>query len=87
MFCPYCRKKNEDNRAFCAFCGKAMPQGGASQPQTSSVMQEPPNAQRESNQKSKISFNAVKAIFTVVLIVVLAVIILQFYYPTILPWN
>jgi uncharacterized membrane protein YvbJ len=87
MFCPFCHKQNDDDRAFCAFCGKALPQEDTTQPRTSSPVPESPNPQKASNPKPKISFNAVKAIFTVAFIVVLAIVILQFYYPHVLPWN
>jgi uncharacterized membrane protein YvbJ len=82
MFCPSCGRENPDNVAFCMFCGKAMTPAA-----TPKDTQTNPTPKRATAPKTKISFTTVKALVTVLLIVSLALVILQLYYPTVLPWN
>jgi hypothetical protein len=46
-----------------------------------------PNPKMSTAPKSRISFRALKAVVTVLLIVGLIIIILQIYYPGVFPWN
>jgi uncharacterized membrane protein YvbJ len=79
MFCPHCGKQNLDNLVFCAFCGKEMTQTSSAQP--------PVKAEKASAPKARLSFTAIKAIVTILLLGGLILAILQIYYPSILPWN
>ena len=85
MFCPFCGRQNKDNAVFCWFCNKALPQknSAASLNQTVSQLNSFPNKKP----KNGVSFNAIKALVTGVLIVGLVIVVLQFYYPSVLPWN
>ena len=87
MFCPSCGKQNRENVVFCAFCGKALPQNSSPQPLYGPAFQENPSPQKASGPKVKVSFTAVKAIITTVMLVGLVLVVLQMYYPAILPWN
>jgi uncharacterized membrane protein YvbJ len=80
MFCPSCGRENPENVAFCLFCGKAMTPAATPKPERKDTRTNP-------TPKAKISFTAVKALVTVLLIVGLALVILQLYYPAVLPWN
>jgi uncharacterized membrane protein YvbJ len=85
MFCPYCHRENKEGAVFCKYCGKALPKQSPNQPvlQQSVENQSP----KTSKPKFKLSFNAVRAIITVVAIIVLVLIVLQIYNPGLLPWN
>jgi uncharacterized membrane protein YvbJ len=85
MFCPFCGRQNKDNAAFCVFCNRALPQKNSAAPINQTFSQVNDASQKE--QKSKISFNSLKAIVTGVLIVGMVILIIQLYYPSVLPWN
>jgi hypothetical protein len=55
-----------------------------SSPQSAPVANPSPNA---SAPKVRLSFTAVKAIVTFVLIVALVLVVVQMYYPSVFPWN
>jgi len=76
MFCPYCGRQNEKEVVFCAFCGKVLPQKGL-----------PPTAAQYATPKAGVSFTKIKAAVTVLLIVGLALVVVQIYYPGVFPWN
>ncbi len=93
MFCNYCGKQNKDDAVFCKFCGKALPQKS---PTVSTVQPAPvqtassagsPTPQKMKPARKGLSFNAVKGIITAVIIIVLVLVVLQLYYPNLLPWN
>ena len=86
MFCNYCGKQNKDGALFCEFCGKAMPQKN-SQPEIQTVSQANQSPKKEKSPKNRISFTAIKAIITGFVILVLVIVVLQIYYPGLLPWN
>jgi uncharacterized membrane protein YvbJ len=86
MFCNSCGKQNKDGTVFCAFCGKAMSQNNSTTPQIQ-IVSPKQNSVKEKSSKSRLSFNAIKAIVTAVIIVVLVLIVLVIYYPSVLPWN
>ena len=76
MFCPYCGRQNEEEVVFCAFCGKALSQKGLSSA-----------AAQHGAPKAGVSFTKIKAAVTVLLIVGLALVVVQIYYPGVFPWN
>jgi uncharacterized membrane protein YvbJ len=86
MFCPSCGKQNKDNEVFCAFCGKVLSQKSTLKPSVQPALKANPR-QKDSVPKARISFTAVKAIVTGLLIIGLIMIVLQIYYPAVLPWN
>ena len=75
MFCPYCGRQNEEEVVVCAFCGKVLPQKGLLA------------AAQYAAPKAGVSFTKIKAAVTVLLIVGLALVMLQIYYPGVFPWN
>jgi hypothetical protein len=80
MFCPNCGRENKENASFCAYCKKALP---SKKPQlTTQTLVKP-----KKGSKIKISNNAIRAVITGILIIALIIIVLQFYYPGVLPWN
>ncbi len=89
MFCPSCGKQNREDVSFCAFCGVVLPKDNP--PATSTPISQPHASFQQTPvpkpAKARLSFNAVKAIVTGILIVGLIVAILQVYYPAVLPWN
>lgn len=87
MFCNFCGKQNKDGVLFCEFCGKAMPQKSSSMPEAQRGPQANQNPVKANSPKSRISFTAIKAIITGVVIVGLVLVVLQIYYPGVLPWN
>ncbi len=92
MFCPNCGKNNKDNVAFCAFCGKALPEKNVA----SAVVAPPPEvrpfvqtnsfAQERATDKTGVSRKAKTAV-TVALIAALVIGVLLIYYPNVFPWN
>jgi uncharacterized membrane protein YvbJ len=80
MFCPNCGRENKDNALFCAYCKKALP---SKKPQLTTQT----NVKPQKGSKIRISNNAIRAVITGILIIVLIIIVLQFYYPGVLPWN
>ena len=87
MFCPSCGRQNQDNAPFCAYCGNALPQQKDVQNVTKSKSKQSSIRQKGSSSKIKISFTAIKAIVTVLLLIGVTLVILQLYYPGFLPWN
>ena len=83
MFCPHCGKQNQDNVVFCAYCGKTMSQKDSSPPAIRAI----PGPKKASAPKVRISFTAIKAIVTGILIIGLIVAVLLIYYPGAFPWN
>jgi uncharacterized membrane protein YvbJ len=84
MFCPSCGKQNPNNVLFCTSCGKAMSlKNPAPPPAPQLVRQAAPSPKKISGPKMRVSFTAVKAVITVVLIAGLVVSILWIYYPSI----
>jgi uncharacterized membrane protein YvbJ len=87
MFCNYCGKQNKDDALFCEFCGKAMSQKNSPLPETQNVSQANQSPKKEKSPKNRISFTAIKAIVTGIVILALVIIVFQIYYPGWLPWN
>ncbi len=90
MFCPFCRKQIKDNLAFCSYCKKALPKRNvqpAGQPAIQPVNAINPNPQNASSPRGRISWAAQKAIVTIIALIILTLLVLQFYYPSFLPWN
>ena len=87
MFCNFCGRQNKDDVLFCEFCGKGMPQKNSPMPDTQRGPQANQRPQKALKPKSRISFTAIKAIITVVVIVGLVLVALQIYYPGVFPWN
>jgi uncharacterized membrane protein YvbJ len=81
MFCPSCGKQNQDDILFCSFCGKALPKKNSLPLVIQSNNQANPSPKKASAPKIRISFTAVKAIITGLLIVGLIVVLLLIYYP------
>jgi hypothetical protein len=90
MFCPFCHRQIKDNLTFCPYCKKALPQRIV-QPIEQHVVQPVntvnPTPESASLPKRRISWAAQKAIVTGIVIIVLVIVVLQFYYPSFLPWN
>jgi uncharacterized membrane protein YvbJ len=83
MFCPSCGKLNKDAAAFCEYCGKALPQKAtAPQIEVQPVAQANPNPNEYDSPKPRLSFNAKKGIATGLLIVVVVLVVLAIYYPS-----
>jgi uncharacterized membrane protein YvbJ len=89
MFCPSCGKQNKENVVFCASCGKALPQKSKPLPEAKPFVQANPSPSPKPTtpKKTRISFTAIKAVITGLLIVGLVLVLLQLYYPGIFPWN
>jgi uncharacterized membrane protein YvbJ len=89
MFCPYCHRQNKEGAVFCEYCGKALPKQSSMESVNQQVLQQSANNQsaKTSKPKFRLSFNAVRAIITVVAIIVLVLIVLQIYNPGLLPWS
>ncbi len=87
MFCNYCGRQNKDDVLFCEFCGKALSQKGSmitGRPLVTQANQDPYEVH---SPKMRMSFTAMKALITGVLITGLVIVLLQIYYPSLLPWN
>jgi uncharacterized membrane protein YvbJ len=87
MFCNFCGKQNRDDTLFCEFCGKAFPKKSLPLSRIQFVPQENQRLQKSYSPKSRISFTAIKALITLLMIVGLIIILFQIYYPGLLPWN
>ena len=89
MFCPYCHRQNKDGAVFCNYCGKALPKQSSMESINQPVLQQSSDnqSQKTSKPKFRLSFNAVRAIITVVAIIILVLVVLQIYNPGLLPWN
>ena len=87
MFCNSCGKQNKDNALFCDFCGKALPQKSSPMPGIQLVSQANQPPKKEQSPKIRISFTAIKAVITGIVIIGLVIVVLQIYYPSLLPWN
>lgn len=90
MFCPFCHRQIKDNLIFCTYCKKALPQRNVQpleQPAIQTTNMVNPTPQSDSSPKRRISWVAQKAIVTGIAIIVLVLVVLQFYYPSFLPWN
>ena len=87
MFCPSCGRQNPDNVAFCTFCGKALPQKSSPPTVIEPVKTATQSPQKNSAPKARLSFTAVKAVITGLLVVGLILIVIQLYYPGVFPWN
>ena len=87
MFCNFCGRQNKDDVLFCEFCGKALPQKSSQLPGIQLLTQTNQNPQKVHAPKNRISFTAIKALITAVVIVGLVIVVLQIYYPGLLPWN
>jgi uncharacterized membrane protein YvbJ len=87
MFCPSCGKQNKDDVVFCAFCGKAMPPKKSLSPEIHPQMTSSSEGKTVRTQKPRLSFGAIKAIVTVIMVTVLVIVVLLIYYPTVFPWN
>jgi uncharacterized membrane protein YvbJ len=89
MFCPFCGRQNKDNAVFCDYCGKALPQKVASpsidaKPVPSAPIPAiTPTPNEYEMPKPRLSYNAKRGIITGLLIVVLVVVVLAIYYPSI----
>jgi hypothetical protein len=84
MFCPSCGRQNKDTAIFCEYCGKAMPQKtSAPQIAVQPVAQPNPNPNEQDSPKPRLSFNAKRGIVTGLLIVVVVLVVLAIYYPSI----
>ncbi len=86
MFCPFCRRQIKDSSVFCPYCHKALPQKGSS-PVTQTIEQIKTTPQSTRAPKKGVSMNVQKAIVTGIAIIVLTLLVIQFYYPGVLPWN
>ncbi len=87
MFCNFCGRQNKDDVLFCEFCGKAMSQKNSPMPEIQRGHEANQNSVREHSPKLRISFTALKAIITGIVIILLVFVVLQIYYPGALPWN
>jgi uncharacterized membrane protein YvbJ len=87
MFCNFCGKQNRDDTLFCEFCGKAFPKKSLPLSKSQFVPQENQQLQKSHSPKNRISFTAIKALITLLMIVGLIIILFQIYYPGLLPWN
>ncbi len=84
MFCPSCGRLNKDGAAFCEYCGKALPQKTtAPQIEVKPMARINPNPNVNDSQKPRLSFNAKRGIVTGLLIVVVVLVVLAIYYPSI----
>jgi uncharacterized membrane protein YvbJ len=83
MFCPFCKKQNKNDEAFCAFCGKALPQKSSAPQVIQPVAKTNPIPQKLSAPKARLSYNAKRGIVTGLLIAVVVLVILVIYYPNI----
>jgi uncharacterized membrane protein YvbJ len=87
MFCPSCGRQNQENEMFCAFCGKALPQKNSQLPSAQYSAKANTSQKSASAPRFRLSFTAVKAIVTVLLLVGIILVVLQLYYPGVFPWN
>jgi uncharacterized membrane protein YvbJ len=87
MFCNFCGRQNKDDVLFCEFCGKAMTQKNSPIPEIQRAPQANQPPTKADSPKTRISFTAIKAVITGVVILGLVIVVLQIYYPGILPWN
>jgi hypothetical protein len=90
MFCPFCHKQIKDNLIFCPYCKRALPRRNVQLLeqqviQTSNTIN--PTPKSASSPKRRITWTTQKAIVTGIAIIVLVLLVLQFYYPSFLPWN
>jgi uncharacterized membrane protein YvbJ len=88
MFCPFCSKQNKDNAAFCDYCGKALPQTTVTPPsEVKSAASAPlprvnPTPNAHDTPKPRLSYNAKRGIVTGVLVLIVVVVVLAVYYPS-----
>ncbi len=87
MFCPYCGRQNQDDVAFCEFCGKALPKKGSPLVVAQDTASANPSPKKDFPSKARISFTTIKAVVTVLLIFGLILVIIQIYYPGLFSWN
>jgi uncharacterized membrane protein YvbJ len=87
MFCNFCGRQNKDDVLFCEFCGKSMPQKNSQMPETQREPTENQRSVKAPSSKPRISFTAIKAIITGLVIVGLVLVVLLIYYPSVFPWN
>jgi uncharacterized membrane protein YvbJ len=80
MFCPNCGRENKEGSLFCAYCKKALP---SKKPQLTTQTSVNP----KKSSRHRISNNAIRTVITGILIIALIIVVLQFYYPGVLPWN
>jgi uncharacterized membrane protein YvbJ len=84
MFCPNCGRQNKDTAVFCEYCGKALPQKATTpQIEVQPVAKVNPIPNEYDSPKPRLSFNAKRGIVTGLLIVVVVLVVLAIYYPSI----
>ncbi len=72
---------------FCTFCGKALPAKSSPVPSIQPALKAKSSSKKASAPKIRVSFTAIKAIITGLLVVGLVIVVLLIYYPNALPWN
>jgi len=84
MFCPSCGRQNKDTGVFCEYCGKGLPQKTiAPQIEVQPIAQANPTPSEHDSPKPRLSFNAKRGIVTGLLIIVVVLVVLAIYYPSI----
>ncbi len=83
MFCPFCHRQVADDELFCLYCRKALPKKS----QNILTNELTPSKTKKTSKPGFLSANAIRVGVTAIAVTALIVIILQIYYPTLLPWN
>jgi uncharacterized membrane protein YvbJ len=87
MFCPFCNKQNQEYGSFCEFCGKALPQKSSAAEAIQPVARVNLISQKASIPKARLSYDAKRGIVTDLLIVIIGIIVIVIYYPSVFPWK